>query len=294
MVIHLYWGSFMFRITRITFMGITIIALALIMTVKGSLAATDAPGDAHYRSSQLASHYLPLSKFRLRDIDGPYHTQANLIFGVDNQPYLFHGVARDDLEYLCTGDGHYTRQELALMGPGNTTAHAVYWGGNIVRLPLSESFWLYGSPSQNCSASQYQAMLKNVIDTLTSLNLNVMLDLQWTNAGGQSPGAGDAWSMPDQDSITFWQQVATIYKNYRNVLFEIYNEPHIARDNWSCWRNGCQVINDYAGSTCHDHARYTYQGMGMQTLLDTIRHTGANNLVVAAGVNWGFDLSQIP
>ncbi len=289
----------MVRTTRITFVGIIIIVVALLTICAGSLqnasAADLSPGvvyGAQHENRHVTS-YLPLSKFHLRSIDGPYHTQGNLILGADNRPYLFHGVARDDLEYLCAGDGHYTQQELAYMGIGDNSAHATYWGGNIVRLPLSESFWLYGLPSQQCSSTQYHALLKRVVDILTGLNLNVMLDLQWTDAGGQSPGAGDTWSMPDRDSVSFWQQIASIYKNYRNVLFEIYNEPHWL-DNWPCWRNGCSIKEDSSGSTGHDHARYNYQAVGMQTLLDTVRQAGANNLVVVAGTDWGFDLSQLP
>ena len=32
----------------------------------------------------------------------------------------------------------------------------------------------------------------------------------------------------------------------------------------------------------------------MQTLLDTVRQSGATNLAVVSGINWGFDLSQVP
>src|SRR6266480_1967681 len=258
----------MLRTMPTTFVGIVIIVVAVLTIPTGSLqiasAAQLSPGthNVQHAYKHVANSYLPLSKFHLRGIDGPYHTQGNLILGADNRPYLFHGVARDDLEYRCAGDGHYTQQELAYMGLGDNTANTTYWGGNIVRLPLSENYWLYGSPSQGCSPAQYHTMLKRVVDILTSLNLNVMLDLQWTNAGGQSPGAGDAWSMPDQDSVTFW-------------------------------RNGCAIVGDYSGLTGHDHSRYNYQAVGMQTLLDTIRQSGANNLVVVGGIDWGFDLSQL-
>lgn len=297
----------MARTTRITVMGIIVIVVVLFSVLVGyflhnapatSLSANVADDVQHTdrqpEPDNLQLPYPPLNRFRLRGIDGPYHTWGNLILGADNQPYLFHGVARDDLEYLCVGDGHYSRQELAEMGVGNNNGNATYWGGNIVRLPLSESFWLYGSHAQNCSAAQYQATLKKVVDTLTSLNLNVMIDLQWTDAGGQSAAPGDTWSMPDRDSVTFWQQMATVYKNYRNVLFELYNEPHLAGNNWSCWRNGCAVKDDYSGATGHDHNRYSYQAAGMQTLLDTVRQAGANNLVIVAGMDWGYNLSQLP
>lgn len=241
--------------------------------------------------------YLPLAQFHLRGIDGPYSTRGNLILGADNRPYLFHGVARDDLEYDCGGDGHYNATELATMGLNNGSGQAYYWGANIVRLPLSESFWLSGNPSQGCSANNYQALVKQVVTTLTTQNLNVMLDLQWTDAGGQTGKvgdyAGDAWAMPDADSVTFWHQVATTYKAYPNVLFELFNEPHELLG-WSCWRDGCTIQHDTSGPGGHDRHPFSYQAVGMQTLLDAVRSTGASNLAIVAGLNWGYDLSQIP
>ena len=35
----------------------------------------------------------------------------------------------------------------------------------------------------------------------------------------------------------------------------------------------------------------TYEAVGMQTLLDTIRETGARNAVIAGGLNWSYDMS---
>lgn len=291
----------MVRITRIVSICIAILLLfGFVSPPLSSLAARSATSDAQQAQSvqeQPGHAYLPLAKFRLQGIDGPYHTQGNLIIGADNKPYLFHGIARDDLEYDCGADGHYTQQELAYMGAGKSTAQAVYWGANLVRLPLSESFWLYGNPSIGCSAASYQALLKQVVDTLTTLHLNVLLDLQWTDAGKQTASvqdyAGDAWAMPDQDSVTFWQQVATIYKSSPNVLFEVFNESH-EYSGWPCWRNGCLITKDSSGGTGHDHHAFTYQGVGMQTLVNTIRQAGANNLVLVAGRDWGYDLTGIP
>src|SRR5437016_3397488 len=128
------------------------------------------------------------------------------------------------------------------MGSGTNTATETYWGANTVRLPLSEGFWLNGAPGFPCTAAQYQALVKQTVDTLTALKLNVILDLQWTDADGQSLQGGGPWAMPDADSVTFWQQVAPIYKDYSNVLFEVYNEPHPAQ--WSCWTSPCQMSND--------------------------------------------------
>ena len=216
----------MVRITRIVSICIAILLLfGFVHSTLSSYADSGATHTDKQPRNQSSLAYLPLANFQLNGIDGPYHTQGNHIFGANNKPYLFHGIARDDLEYQCGSDGHYTQQELAYLGTGKSTAQDVYWGANLVRLPLSESFWLYGNPSIGCSATSYQTLVKQVVDTLTTLHLNVFLDLQWTDAGKQTASvgdyAGDAWSMPDQDSVTFWQQVATNFKGYVNVLFEL-------------------------------------------------------------------------
>jgi hypothetical protein len=157
--------------------------------------------------------------------DGPYTVQGNAIIGADGKRYLFHGVGRDSLEYNCWGDGHFDAQELSYMGSGSGKYAVTYWGANTVRLPLSEGIWLNGQSSEGCSAAQYQALVNQTVNTLTALKLNVILDLQWSDAGGQSLQAGGPWAVPDADSVTFWQQVASIYKSYPNVLFELFNEP---------------------------------------------------------------------
>ncbi len=224
--------------------------------------------------------------------NGPYSVQGNSIVDKNGQAYLIHGIARDGLEYNCSGEGPLDAQHLAYLGAGVNTTTGTYWGANTVRLPLSEGFWLNGAPGYPCTASHYQNTVKQVVDTLTSLKLNVMLDLQWTDAAGQSGQGGGPWAMPDADSVTFWQQVAPIYKNYTNVFFEAYNEPHPAT--WTCWSGSCTMTNDRGYSDdCQCTKTFTYASVGMQALVNAIRGTGANNLVLVGGMQWGYDLSQL-
>ncbi len=224
--------------------------------------------------------------------NGPYSVQGNTILGSDGKPYLFHGIGRDSLEYDCKGDGFFDAQHLAYMGPGTNTSNGTYWYANTVRLPLSESYWLNGYPAQQCTSVQYQSLVKTTVDILTSLHLNVILDLQWTDAGGQAAGGGAAWQMPDSDSVSFWKYIATNYSSYSNVLFELYNEPHPGP--WSCWAAACTITNDTSWvSDCVCTQTFTYQSVGMQALVDAVRSTGAANLVLVGGMDWGYDLSQI-
>jgi endoglucanase len=154
-----------------------------------------------------AASPLPYHEFA----NGPYSVKGNTIVGADGKPYLFHGMGRDSLEFDCNGDGFLDAAHLAFMGPGNSGPGGTYWYANTVRLPISEGFWLHGFAKQlNCTPANYQAAVKNAINALTALKLNVILDLQWADAGGKDTGSGAGYEMPDSDSIAFWSQAAKI------------------------------------------------------------------------------------
>jgi endoglucanase len=240
---------------------------------------------ARYAQAAVANA-LPYHEFA----DGPYTVKGNQIIGADGKQYIFHGIGRDGLEFTCTGGGYLDAAHLDLMGPGQTGNGNTYWFANTVRINLAQNMWFNGIPGQ-CTAAQYQATVKSVVDTLTADHLNIMIDLMWTDADGQSPG-GAQWQQGDAESVSFWQAVAPIYAGYSNVLFEALNEPHPA--SWACWLNGCPVVNDTSYvSYCTCTKSYSYTGVGMQALVNAIRGTGASNLILVAGMNWGYDLSQV-
>ncbi len=100
--------------------------------------------------------------------------------------------------------------------------------------------------------------------------------------------------MPDQNSVTFWQQVAALYKSDPNVWFELYNEPYPPGSSqsvqWSTWQNGGSVTcNALVGG-----AQATWSTPGMQKLVNTVRATGANNIVLAGGLTFSSVLNGVP
>ncbi len=242
-----------------------------------------------HKGATTAAHAasLPYHEFA----NGPYKVQGNAILGADGTHYIFHGVGRDGLEFSCTGDSFMDAGHLAFMGPGASGPGGTFWWSNTVRLPLSEGIWLRGYSAQSCSAAQYQALVKQIVDALTAMKLNVIIDLQWTDAGGQSQGGGAGWQMPDSESVTFWTQVAGIYKSYSNVLFELYNEPHPS--SWTIWQQGGTITDTSYEVYCHCTQTFTYKAVGIQALVNAVHGTGATNLALVAGMNWGFDLSQL-
>ena len=236
-------------------------------------------------SAHAAASSLPYHQFA----DGPYHVSGNQIIGADGKQYIFHGVGRDGLEFECTGDPLLDSAHLAFMGPGTSGPGGTYWWGNTVRLPLSEGLWFHGDAHAQCTAAQYQALVQTVVTNLTNLKLNVIIDLMWTDAGGQVSGAGAGFDTPDADSVTFWTQVAGLYKSNPNVLFELYNEPHPSASTPQCWALACPVVTDSDTTS----TTYKYAGVGMQALVNAVRGAGATNVAIVAGTNWGFDLSLL-
>jgi hypothetical protein len=93
--------------------------------------------------------------------------------------------------------------------------------------------------------------------------------------------------MPDENSVTFWKDVAEAYQNHPAVLFNLYNEPHNV--GWDIWLNGGQVTEKATRKT----PIRTYKAVGMQTLLDAVRGTGARNVVIIGGLDWSYDFKGI-
>jgi len=83
--------------------------------------------------------------------------------------------------------------------------------------------------------------------------------------------------MPDADhSVAFWRSVGTTFRRDPGVLFELFNEPHAVT--WSCWRSGCEMPGGW-------------KAVGMQSLLQAVRSSGARQPVIVDGLKWANDLT---
>jgi endoglucanase len=200
---------------------------------------------------------------------GGYYVNGNTICTADGHPHLFHGVDRPSMEWTSTGD-NLSAADFELMAS---------WKANVVRIALNQDFWLSASPYHD---DTYVARVDNVITWAEQAGMDVILDLHWSDAGvlgSCNPANGCQQVMADENSITFWQEVATRYKNDGRVLFELYNEPHDV--NWSIWRKGGE-------------AGLGWRVVGMQQLHDAVRAAGAENLVIVGGLGWAYDLRGVP
>lgn len=176
-------------------------------------------------------------------------------------PVLLKGLVRPSLEWSPTGQ-YLSTQDLSNIANWNSGGSIAR--SNVIRLDLYQGYWLSSGPVTQMGS--YKQIINAIVYYATQLGMAVILDLHWTNSGYQSP-------MANQDSITFWQQVATDYASFGTVLFELYNEPYsITTD---VWLNGDST---YAG---------------YQQLYDAVRGTGAQNICIVGGLDYAYDVSFI-
>jgi endoglucanase len=182
----------------------------------------------------------------------------------------------------------------------SAVAQAIFqWHANVVRITPNEDCWL-GINGVNASVSgiNYRNEIQNFVYTLNSYGIYVIIDLH-ASAPGSYIAIGEQ-PMADQDhSITYWESVATMFKNDSAVIFEPYNEPHITTSNaetknpWQCWLDGCNItiVQGYDGQNRVNNT--SWQAAGMQELVNTIRSTGATNPILLGGLNWSQNLTGL-
>jgi hypothetical protein len=193
-----------------------------------------------------------------------YSVEGPTVYDANHVAHLFHGVDRPSLEWSSTGQFLSAQDYLAMAS----------WKANVVRISLNQDFWLPGGAQY---FPGYPAIVDQQIQWAETAGLDVILDLHWSDKGDFGTLAAQQ-RMADAHSITFWSQVASRYKGDGRVMFELYNEPHDVP--WNVWLNGGPSGDGFTVA-------------GMQELNDTVRESGAMNLVFIAGLDWAFDLSGV-
>jgi hypothetical protein len=230
--------------------------------VGGMLAASAEAGTA-------ASSSMPL----------PLKVVGTQILNSKNEPVLLRGVNCASMEWTSNGEGHILQSVKVAIDD---------WHVNHIRLPLAQDRWFGKAPKQDDEGKAYRALVKEVVDLCSSKGCYIILDLHWSDAGEWGQNIAQH-SMPDENSLAFWKDIAPVYANHPAVIYDLYNEPHDVT--WDIWLNGGTVTdrpNNRRGGTPK-----TFQAVGMQKLLDTVRAAGAKNVVIAGGLNWAYDFDGI-
>jgi len=209
---------------------------------------------------------------------------------------------------------------------GGALAHD--WPINSVGIGLNEDCWLgiNGMPAAY-SGQNYINFIKSEVAAAESYHIYPVLFLFRDDAGSDvpngyaGPGYGQA-PMPDNSHAPlFWEEVADTFKSDPYVIFRTKEEPWPADNStslaaWECWSKGdvqyspsgdstlpagwqshpgAQTPPTSTSSASHcsetDDADHAYQTVGMQSLVNIIRGTGATNIIQLPGVSFANMLS---
>jgi endoglucanase len=217
---------------------------------------------------------------------------GNKLVNQNGNQVVLHGVDRSGTEYECVqGNGIFD-------GPNDQASITAIksWGPvNAVRVPLNEACWNAESYVDSAYAgTNYINAIKAYVSLLNSNGIVAILDLHWTDGlyTGNSSGCSSAEAtcqkpMPDAaEAIPFWTSVANTFKGNDAVIFDLFNEPYASRatgsttTGWQCWESG---------GTC---SGISYQVAGMQQMVNAVRSTGANNVLMLGGEEYANDLTD--
>ena len=230
-------------------------------------------------SDGTASDHAPLTRWTVAPalrVDG-----NRLVDVASGRPVLLRGVNRPGTESACArGTG-------GADGPLDSAAVEAMrgWGITAVRVPLNESCWLglSGIPAAY-TGETYRAAIADWVALLRRRGMVVIVALDWSGTGTTVDVARRP--MPARATApAFWTQVASRFAGDRAVLFDVYGAPwpngnRLDAEAWRCWRDG---------GTC---GHVDYEAAGMQELVTAIRNTGATNVVLVAGVQFGSNFNE--
>jgi hypothetical protein len=169
------------------------------------------------------------------------------------------GVNRDGFQFKPQGNYWLSDNDFQAM---------YMWGATMIRLPLNQQYWLNTSCEYDPT---YAQRVDQAVESITKRGMIALVTLQRA-ADGKACAPGYLSKMADDNSIPYWTQVASRYKSNPLVAFDIFNEPGPLTD--EVWRNGGMVDGWHA--------------VGMQQLYNTVRATGARNLVFISGTYTAF------
>ena len=122
------------------------------------------------------------------------------------------------------------KQKIAKVTNGNNG-----WYPNLLRLPIKDYHL------ENFSLEQVYQTLQSGVDECVKQQVYCIID--WHAVDGEE---GADWRSPEMERKTraFWSYIAPRFKDYPNVIFELYNEPGfpklVSKYNWKIWRDVAQ------------------------------------------------------
>lgn len=197
--------------------------------------------------------------------------EGNRLVTDQGEPVWLQGVSIPSLEWSEGGENILGAVEVAIRD----------WKANCIRLPVSAKFWRGKGPYRKDGGAAYQQIVDDAVNLCSAHGAYLVLDLH-------------GFCAPTEADAAFWENAGKRYANHPVVLLELFNEPHSI--SWEIWRDGGMVIppREFADAPAEDQIQPPpYHSVGLQKLVNTVRATGAKNVVIVGGLDWGYDLEGI-
>jgi len=226
---------------------------------------------------------------------GFVHVSGARLIGIHGQTLRLIGVNRSGTEYACAGPvagGGFGYGVFQGPADDRSIRALLSWHVNAVVLPLNEACWLggYAGLTPRFTGPRYRSAIVDYVQRLNRFGIYVVLRLSGAAPGNRAYGSDTSSTneipMADSDhSVAFWRSVAATFKRNTMVLFHTFDEPHDV--GWSCLLRGCTATDAPNGKSRYGR----YRTAGNQTIVDTIRATGARQPIILSGPGFAGDLS---
>ena len=207
-----------------------------------------------------------------------------------------------------------------MASPAVSGAASNAWGLNVVRIPLTDSYWLSADTADGCGAP-YIDEIDKLVNWITAKDMVADLDLHYvvdgykpanspppselpcrrgtvegassTGDAAATPGAPTNLPMADAEyAPTFWSEVAYRYGNPSSpeydplVMFDLYNEPDL--NGMSSLQGGGDAVQAWQRGGWLSDSRfgtgYSYRIAGMDQLYEAVRSRAPTTPVIVSGV----------
>ncbi len=252
------------------------------------------------------------------------HVVGDKLVNAAGQAVALHGTFITGSSYACEQNGGYGFSDTPI--GDSLYAPMEVWKMNSFELLLNQDCWLgiNGVPAAY-SGQNYIDFVKAQVASMEKYGIYPVLVFGEGAPGTDTPNwyATDAGEeeMPNSSHFPLlFEELATEFKNDPNVILKLYEEPYPNYSNdlstWKCWSQGdvqystssdsslpagwesspgTQKAPTPTSSSSHcdltDDAGHAYTAVGMQSLINVIRGTGATNVIQVPGVNFSNALS---
>lgn len=237
-----------------------------------------------------SQHLLSIPSSGKIGVARPLHVEGRYIKNDLGEIVVLRGVNKEGFEDDPTGwwnpEGGSRSSGLGVWNASAVAANLdrmKSWGINVIRSHHAINSWLTNRDNYKGTPTRpYKDNVKDVIRMAGERGIYYIFDAMSVVENGEPGHQADPLPFPPyiirddiitskQDFVDYWASVAAELKQFPNVIFELWNEPHATPD-----MNKTQVMTDWFDAA--------------QQAINAIRATGADQLIIVqwdygAGVN---------